>query len=60
MSCAFVSADSGKEGSTDVLTVNCIYNAHLAASPELPLLYPSLVSSGLAADAPEQLMAAAI
>lgn len=26
MSCAFVPADSGR-GSTDVLTVNCIYNA---------------------------------
>lgn len=46
--------------STEVLNVNCIYTAHLAASPELSLLYLSLVSSGLAADTPEQLVAVAI
>lgn len=60
MSCASVSADSGEEGSTEVLTANCIYNAHLAASPELSLFYLSLVSSGPAADTPEQLVAVAI
>lgn len=60
ISCAFICAESGEGGSTDVLTVSCIYSAHLAASPELSLLCLSLVSSGPAADAPEQLVAAAI
>lgn len=59
--CAFVSADSGKEGSSsDILTVNYISNVHLDSYPGfLPLLYLSLLSSSPEANAPEQLAATA-